>query len=71
MGIRDRLRRLQTEATADRVGACSACGGRVTIIEYHDDGEASFPFEKPCELCEGDSGRVRFIEVMLGESDGD
>ena len=70
MGFRDRLRRLHTEATADRGAACSACGGRISIIEYHDDGEASFPFEKPCELCEGGSGRVRLIEVMLGEGDG-
>ncbi len=71
MNFKAKTRRLERLVAADRVGACSACGGRVTIIEYHDDGEASFPFEEPCELCEGDSGRVRFIEVMLGESDGD
>ena len=69
MGIRDRLRRLQIEATADWGQACSACGGRVPIIEYHD-GEVYYPFGEPCELCEGGTGRVSFIEVMLGEGDG-
>ena len=72
MGFRERLRRLQTEVTADRGGACSAgCGGRIFIIEYHDDGEVYYPFGEPCESCESSPDQVRFIEVMLGKSDGD
>ncbi len=70
MGFRERLRRLQTEATADRGQACSACGGRVPIIEYHDGGEVYYPFGEPCGSCEGESDRVSFIEVMLREDDG-
>lgn len=49
--------------------ACSECGGRIPIIERHDDGEVSYPFGEPCDSCDGGSG-VRFIEIVLGGDDG-
>lgn len=69
MGLRERMHRLEKQmGLRDKGESCTECGGRILLLERHEDG-TTYPFEEPCESCDGGPG-VRFIEVMLGEGDG-
>ena len=73
MGLRDRIRRLETRLETD-LERCPECNGKIVMEEHREDGTVTYLSGLPCSACDNippDGGGIGKKIVVLFPGGGE